>query len=59
MIADGLAASESRIFLVDAGAPDIAASQIRRLASLGQRIDHLVPAPVHEYILKQHLYGER
>jgi nicotinate-nucleotide adenylyltransferase len=57
-IADGLAASESRIFLVDAGAPDIAASQIRRLASLGQCIDHLVPAPVHEYILKQHLYGE-
>jgi nicotinate-nucleotide adenylyltransferase len=59
MISDGLAASESRIFLVDAGAPDIAASQIRRLASLGQRIDHLVPASVHEYILKQHLYGER
>jgi nicotinate-nucleotide adenylyltransferase len=59
LISNGLAASESRIFLVDAGAPDIAASQIRRLASLGQRIDHLVPAPVHEYILKQHLYGER
>jgi len=59
MISGGLAAPESRIFLVDAGAPDIAASEIRRLASLGQRIDHLVPAPVHEYILKQHLYGER
>jgi nicotinate-nucleotide adenylyltransferase len=59
MISGGLAASESRIFLVEAGAPEIAASQIRRLASLGQRIDPLVPAPVHEYILKQHLYGGR
>jgi len=59
MIAAGLAATDSCIFLVDAGAPDVAASQVRRLASLEQRFDHLVPAPVHEYILKQHLYGER
>jgi nicotinate-nucleotide adenylyltransferase len=58
-VAAELAAPECRIYLVDAGAPDIAASQIRRLASLGQRIDHLVPAPVHDYILKLHLYGER
>jgi nicotinate-nucleotide adenylyltransferase len=59
MIAAGLAAADSRIYLVDAGSPDVAASQVRRRASLGQRIDHLVPAPVHEYIQKQHLYGER
>ena len=59
MIAAGLAAADSRIFLVDAGAPDVAASQVRQLASLGRRIDHLVPASVLEYIQKQHLYGER
>jgi nicotinate-nucleotide adenylyltransferase len=53
-----LAASDCRIFLIDAGAPDIAASQIRKLASQGQGIGHLVPAAVHEYILKLHLYGE-
>jgi nicotinate-nucleotide adenylyltransferase len=51
-------AEACRIFLIDAGAPDIAASQIRKLASLGQSIEHLVPAPVHEYIVKLHLYGE-
>ncbi|MBZ5498215.1 MAG: nicotinate (nicotinamide) nucleotide adenylyltransferase [Acidobacteriia bacterium] len=57
-VAAELATPECRIFLVDAGAPDIAASQIRKLASLGQSIGHLVPASVHEYILKLHLYGE-
>jgi len=51
--------SESRIFLVDVGAPEIAASQIRRRAASGQAIDDLVPALVHEYIQKLHLYGER
>jgi nicotinate-nucleotide adenylyltransferase len=53
-----LAASDCGIFLIDAGAPDIAASQIRKLASQGQGIGYLVPAAVHEYILKLHLYGE-
>ena len=57
-IAAELAAPECRIFLVDVAAPDVAASQIRKLASSGQRIDHLVPARVQEYILKLHLYGE-
>jgi nicotinate-nucleotide adenylyltransferase len=57
-IAAELAGPECRIFLVDLAAPDVAASQIRRLASSGQRIDDLVPAPVQEYILKLHLYGE-
>jgi len=57
-IAAELAKPECRIFLVDFAAPDVAASQIRRLASSGQRIDDLVPARVQEYILKLHLYGE-
>ncbi|MGA2261138.1 MAG: nicotinate (nicotinamide) nucleotide adenylyltransferase [Acidobacteriota bacterium] len=57
-VAAELAEPKCRIFLVDAGAPDIAASQIRLLASVGQRIDHLVPDLVHEYILKLKLYGE-
>ena len=59
LVGAGQASPECRIFLVDAGAPDVAASQIRRLASLGQSIEHLVPPAVHEYILKLHLYGER
>ena len=54
-----LAERKCRIFLVDAGAPDIAASQIRRLASSGRRIDHLVPASVNEYIRKLQMYGGR
>lgn len=57
-VAAALATPECHIYLVDAGAPDIAASQIRQLASCGQRIDHLVPASVQEYILKLRLYGE-
>jgi len=57
-IAAEQAAPECRIFLVDLGAPDVAASQIRRLASSGQRIGGLVPACVQEYIVKLHLYGE-
>jgi nicotinate-nucleotide adenylyltransferase len=48
-----------RIFLVEAGAPDIAASQIRKLAGAGADIAHLVPAAVNEYIRKLHLYGAR
>jgi nicotinate-nucleotide adenylyltransferase len=51
-------APDCRIFLVDADAPDIAASQVRRMTAAGQRIDHLVPAAVHEYIVKFRLYGE-
>lgn len=54
----GMAASDCRIFLIEAGAPDIAASQIRKSASRGQDIGSLVPAAVHEYIVKLHLYGE-
>jgi nicotinate-nucleotide adenylyltransferase len=54
-----VAASNCRIFLVEAGAPDIAASQIRKLSGTGACIEHLVPAAVNEYIQKLHLYGER
>jgi nicotinate-nucleotide adenylyltransferase len=58
-IAFEAAAPECRIFLVDAGAPDIAASQIRGFISQGRNIENLVPAPVAEYIQKLHLYGDR
>jgi nicotinate-nucleotide adenylyltransferase len=57
-IASDAGSSQPRIYIVDFGAPDIAASQIRRLASLGRGIEALVPAPVSEYINKLHLYGE-
>lgn len=50
---------QNRIFLLDVDAPDIAASQIRRLAGAGKPYQHLVPGKVHEYIQKLHLYGER
>lgn len=49
----------SKVFIVDMGALDISASQIRRLASRGEEIRPLVPAAVHEYLQKTHLYGER
>ncbi len=52
-------AGETRIYLVDIGAPDISATQIRNLASSGRSIRRMVPRPVHEYIRKLHLYGER
>jgi nicotinate-nucleotide adenylyltransferase len=58
-IAAESAASQSRIFVVDVAAPDIAASHIRRLASQGLDFGRLVPPSVHEYIRKLHLYGER
>jgi nicotinate-nucleotide adenylyltransferase len=47
------------IFTLDIGALDVSASQIRDLVAHGKRIRHLVPAPVHEYLQKTHLYGER
>jgi nicotinate-nucleotide adenylyltransferase len=59
VIAGGVASEECRIFLCEAGAPDIASSQIRMMAAAAATIGHLVPASVHEYILKLHLYGER
>jgi nicotinate-nucleotide adenylyltransferase len=48
-----------RIFLVDTGAPDIAASRIRSRIAQGESVDGLVPAAVGEYIHKLHLYGDR
>jgi nicotinate-nucleotide adenylyltransferase len=50
---------ENRIYVVDVGAPDISATQIRRLASMRKSIRGMVPASVCEYIGKLHLYGER
>ncbi len=48
-----------RIFVLDVGAPDISATHIRKLASLGRSIHRLVPGPVRDYIDKLHLYGGR
>jgi nicotinate-nucleotide adenylyltransferase len=52
------AAADCRIYLIQAGAPDIAASQIRQRVRSGQGIEALVPASVNEYIQKLHLYGD-
>jgi nicotinate-nucleotide adenylyltransferase len=57
-LAAELAAPACRIYLVDAEAPDIAASEIRKLASMGRNIGRFVPPTVDEYIAKLHLYGE-
>ncbi len=53
------AATESRIYLVDVGAPDISASRIRDLVFTGRPVHRLVPPLVHEYMQKLHLYGDR
>ncbi len=46
-------------FLVDVGAPDLSASQVRDRAASGGRIHRLVPVAVREYIMKLNLYGAR
>ncbi len=51
--------NQSRIFVVDIGAPDISATQIRKWVSTGKSIRKIVPEPVNEYIRKLHLYGGR
>ncbi len=48
---------ENRVYLIDVGALDISSTQIRERAVSGKRISHLVPAPIHEYIQKLHIYG--
>ena len=50
---------ETRIFMVDAGSPEISSTQIRSLASSGSALRRLVPDRVGKYIRKLHLYGER
>jgi len=50
---------DNRIYVVDAGAPDISATQIRNLVSSGKSIRRMVPGPVREYIHTLRLYGER
>jgi len=49
----------SRIYILNVGAPDISATQIRELASSGKSIQRMVPKSVREYIDKLHLYGGR
>lgn len=48
-----------RIFIVDVGAPDISATELRRLVAAGKPIDEMAPGPVREYIGKLQLYGGR
>ena len=49
---------ESRIYIVDAKAPDISSSRIRELVRRGKTPGRMVPAGVREYIRKLELYGE-
>jgi nicotinate-nucleotide adenylyltransferase len=50
---------ENRIYIIDANAPDISATRIRNLVSLGRPIKRMVPEPVCDYIRKLDLYGAR
>jgi nicotinate-nucleotide adenylyltransferase len=45
------------LFVVDIGAPDISATEIRQLAASGKDFSGSVPGAVKEYILKMQLYG--
>jgi nicotinate-nucleotide adenylyltransferase len=51
--------SHNRIYIVDAGAPDISSTNIRNLAASGKSIRRMVPGTVSKYIHKLHLYGGR
>ncbi len=57
-IREAEAGGERRMYLLDVGAPDISASEIRRLVAAGSPVDKLVPARVREYIEKLNIYGE-
>ena len=50
---------KNRLFIIDADAPDISATRIRKLAFEGKNFRSLVPKPVYRYIQKLRLYGER
>ena len=49
----------NHLYIVDVGAPDVSATRIRQLVSLGKSIHRMVPVPVRDYIRKLHLYGGR
>jgi nicotinate-nucleotide adenylyltransferase len=49
--------NRNRVYIIDVGALDISSTRIRERAVAGKRISHLVPAPIHEYIQKLHIYG--
>ncbi len=49
----------NRLFLVECDAPDISATAIRRQAASGGDFRAAVPGPVHDYIQKLRLYGDR
>lgn len=52
-------AAENRIYIVDVGAPDISATQIRNRVRSGKPVHRAVPRPVRAYIQKFNLYGGR
>ncbi len=47
------------IYLVEAHAPDISASQVRGAVAAGRNVKRLIPGEVIRYIKKLGLYGER
>ncbi|MBN1569282.1 MAG: nicotinate (nicotinamide) nucleotide adenylyltransferase [Acidobacteria bacterium] len=50
---------DARIYIVDAGAPDISATRIRSLLASGKPVHRMVSKTVCEYIRKLRLYGGR
>jgi nicotinate-nucleotide adenylyltransferase len=50
---------EHLIYIVDVNAPDVSATQVRRLVREGKTIGRMVPPQVHDYIRKLQLYGGR
>lgn len=52
----GIPGISERVVFLEKPLVDISASSIREMAARGENIDHLVPAPVAEYIKKHKLY---
>jgi nicotinate-nucleotide adenylyltransferase len=50
-------AGQPKIFIVDAGAPDISSSKIREMIAAGTRAESFIPEEIFSYIRKLHLYG--
>jgi nicotinate-nucleotide adenylyltransferase len=49
--------AQPAIVLIDAPTAPVSSTEIRRRVGAGESIAGLVPAPVHDYILKHHLYA--
>jgi nicotinate-nucleotide adenylyltransferase len=52
----GVAIDSTRVHVLQLPAMPHSATEIRRLAATGQRVDHLVATPVAGYIAEHHLY---